>query len=473
MRCSNLMLGLICSVLLAACSPSPPISTPGFVKMTTEETTPKEDALDAIGATEAVDETGATPTAEASMDESFTFLVRIENRSLAKPHLTSGVFDTPTGAEQPGPLDAGAVYEFTFHAPPGSRLSFATMYLQSNDLFYAPGPEGIPLYSDAGNPRSGDVTQRILLWDAGTEVNVEPGFGANQAPRQRNPNTGPDEDGVVVPIPQGYTYPQGPNHLSVSLQALEGSQFRLRIQNIAMDPAMRISPGVWVVHKSEAPLFTRGEPDRGEGLEALAEDGEPTGLAATLAARAGAPLVLSPGVWAVFNEGKPLFSKGERVRGNGLEALAEDGDPSDLAAFLQGDQKTTHSGTFTTPLGADPAAPAGPGLSYEWTFQASRGERLILATMFLESNDWFFAPDPTGIPLFNAVGRPLEGEITDLVHLWDAGTEADQPPGTGPDQAPRQESPNSGDDENGVVRAVLDETSIPIDALAISIKTLP
>jgi len=38
-----------------------------------------------------------------------------------------------------------------------------------------------------GNPRTGDVTADVQLWDAGTEVNMEPGVGADQPPRQSAP----------------------------------------------------------------------------------------------------------------------------------------------------------------------------------------------------------------------------------------------------------------------------------------------
>ena len=58
------------------------------------------------------------------------------------------------------------------------------MYVQSNDLFLSPGDTGIALFADDGLPISGDITAQIGLWDAGTEVNEEPGVGANQAPRQ-------------------------------------------------------------------------------------------------------------------------------------------------------------------------------------------------------------------------------------------------------------------------------------------------
>jgi hypothetical protein len=57
------------------------------------------------------------------------------------------------------------------------------------------------------NPYSGDITAKIILWDAGTEVNQEPGIAPNQAPRQKAPNAGKDETGVVQNIKDRFTYP--------------------------------------------------------------------------------------------------------------------------------------------------------------------------------------------------------------------------------------------------------------------------
>ena len=58
-----------------------------------------------------------------------------------------------------------------------------------------------------GDPIYGDITAYMELWDAGTKVNEEPGVGPNQAPRQSGPNTGPDENGVVQMVDDGYGYP--------------------------------------------------------------------------------------------------------------------------------------------------------------------------------------------------------------------------------------------------------------------------
>lgn len=130
-----------------------------------------------------------------------------------------GVFNTPAGDNAPGPALPGKAYEFTVTAKPGDRLSFATMFGQSNDLFYAPGEEGIALFDSKGNAFSGDVTSKLMLWDAGTEVNEEPGFGPNQAPRQAAPNQGTSEKKAVRKVKDGFTYPTVGQVLKVTITA--------------------------------------------------------------------------------------------------------------------------------------------------------------------------------------------------------------------------------------------------------------
>lgn len=173
------------------------------------------------------------------------------------------------------------------------------------------------------------------------------------------------------------------------------------------------------------------------------------------------PSPLAPGAYAVHSGATPLFMAGQADQGLGLEALAEDGDPSGLAAALAGNSAAIHSGVFTTPDGADGPGPLFPGSSYSFTFEAAPGERLSFATMFVQSNDLFFAPDEMGIALFDDEGKPLSEDVTDAVLLWDAGTEVNEEPGVGPNQAPRQAGPNTGEDEMGVVRLVDDGYSYP------------
>ena len=78
--------------------------------------------------------------------------------------------------------------------------------------------------------------------------------------------------------------------------------------------------------------------------------------------------------------------------------------------------------------------------------------------MHIQSNDFFYAFDPAGLPLFDQNGDPISGEQTMKISLYDARTEQDQEPGVGVNQAPRQPSPDTGPAEGGTVAR---ESEIP------------
>jgi hypothetical protein len=121
-------------------------------------------------------------------------------KSLEAMHHASnlhGLFNTPVGAMGAGPIRPGDSYEYSFTAMPGAKLFTTMMFGQSNDWFYSPDGNGIALFDAKGNPISGDVTEKLILWNAGTEVDEEIGIGPNQGPRQKGMNTGVDEHGVV------------------------------------------------------------------------------------------------------------------------------------------------------------------------------------------------------------------------------------------------------------------------------------
>ena len=673
----------------------------------------------------------------------------------ASLHPNSGIFNTPVGADGPGPLTPGNAYEFTFVARPGDRLSFATMYVQSNDLFLAPGDTGIALFADDGLPISGDITAQIGLWDAGTEVNEEPGVGANQAPRQAGANTGADEVGVVRLVDDGFTYPavadivritvtsrgglyigiaddgdasDGQTGLDIAITpdilsltnalisyfqnvllvaltsdevtingagggtlAIAGNEWILTdyssdgllvlngTLNVGEDQFPRIpitgeiatsgasdatvlldlvvdvsgdesslsgtvivgvpydigdiiaaaeagdmdgdgdmdrtitaaavvgretleafvlrakemlealtaeeilasfetfrSEGEWksgsiylfvsdlqgnmLFHGADPSLegqnlidledlngvkvtqellaqvangggfveylwddpTIEGDEDRsspkvgyaaplsilgqefaigagfylntvgmdGDGDADTESDGDtdtdgdadadgdaiperaissitisPDPAAGSAESRTPAQFtvrienlgtLLAPGAWVAQRGGTPLFIDGQPDRGAGLEALAEDGSPAELAANLP-----RNSGTFTTPVGADGPGPLTPGNAYEFTFVARPGDRLSFATMYVQSNDLFLAPGDTGIALFTNDRQPISGDITAQIGLWDAGTEVNEEPGVGANQAPRQAGANTGADEGGTVRLVDDGFTYP------------
>ena len=425
-------------------------------------------------------ETDGGEGAESSGELATRFMVSVENLAPMHPYLASGVFDTPEGASEPGPLLPGASYSFEFHAPPGTSLSFATMFVPSNDLFFAPAGEGIALFDDEGMPRSGDLSGEIHIWDAGTEHNEALGLGAEQAPTQSGPNTGAEDPDPSVRLAAS-AYPELPavsELIAVSLVAGEGNSFRVTIENLSDDQsltledattsAVPLAPGVFVLHGEANPLFTAGEAQRAEGLEALAEDGNPGELGAAVAAQSGVVSPLAPGVWAVLPAGEGLFVAGEPDAGLGLESLAEDGDP----AQLQVSYADANIGVFGGIYG-DEVAPLPPGEAFFFEFEALPGERLSFVSMFVQSNDIFLGTGPVGVELFDAAGEPLTMDISAQLSLWDLGTELNEAPGAGPNQAPRQAGPNTGPDEDGVVAEVDDGFVYPASVELVRVIVTP
>jgi hypothetical protein len=166
------------------------------------------------------------------------------------------------------------------------------------------------------------------------------------------------------------------------------------------------------------------------------------------------PFALSPGLWVVHEREVRLFREGNPAIG-GLEAQAEDGNPGELLKALDarghsGPNGEMLHGVFNTPVGASGPGPIGPGAAYEFSFMAKPGMHLSVVTMFGQSNDWFYAPSHRGVDLFKN-GKAVSGDITSEFMLYDAGTEKDEEPGIGPNQAPRQSAPNTGPAENGTV----------------------
>jgi len=128
----------------------------------------------------------------------------------------SEVFNTPVKEMKPGPVGPGGAYEFEVTATPGAHLFVTFMFGQSNDLFYG-NEKAIALFDGAGKPVSSDITSQFGLWDAGTEVNEEPGIGPNQAPRQPRPHTGPREHERIGLANDSYTYPKTGDVLRITI----------------------------------------------------------------------------------------------------------------------------------------------------------------------------------------------------------------------------------------------------------------
>lgn len=186
-----------------------------------------------------------------------------------------------------------------------------------------------------------------------------------------------------------------------------------------------------------------------------------------------APAPTAPLLWTITDGGNPLFTAGTSDRGQGLEQLAEDGNPGVLADYIASKMKSVvHSGIVTVPSGDKGPGPITPGKAFEFTVSAAPGQRLTIAMMFGQSNDLFYAPGAKAIALFDAKGQPLAADVTSQLQLWDAGTEVNEEPGLGPNQAPRQTAPNTGPAEKGKIRLVKDAFAYPAvrEVVRVSVK---
>jgi hypothetical protein len=117
-------------------------------------------------------------------------------------------------------LVMGSRVDFVIDARPGDQLSLAFMLGYSNDGIIGTGATGIALFDASGRPAAGDVTPAIGLWDAGTEVNEEPGVGPNQGMRQAAPTAGDPERRPVRAMPEaefGRMWPPARSILRVTI----------------------------------------------------------------------------------------------------------------------------------------------------------------------------------------------------------------------------------------------------------------
>ena len=167
---------------------------------------------------------------------------------------------------------------------------------------------------------------------------------------------------------------------------------------------------------------------------------------------------IAPGVFVVSSQMNSIFAVGKSAGQDGLENLAEDGNFEPLQKALEARFKD-RAGMFL------------PGMAFEVT--ARPGDRLSFATMFVQSNDKFYGPKDGSIALFDLDGMPVSGDVTASVELLDAGTEADQQPGAGPDQAPRQKATGQGAAQGGLVTLANDGFAYPKTKEVIEVIVTP
>ncbi|MDX2086946.1 MAG: spondin domain-containing protein [Kofleriaceae bacterium] len=431
------------------------------------------------------DDDGTIDDIGVEVDEARDFQVRIENVA-PWTVLKAGAQETQPD-ESYGFIERGEAFIIRFSGNTGHAVTFAAMFGESNDWFFAPGPDGIPLYVD-GQPNTGDVTSYVRVWDAGTELDQEPGIGDATGTNQPQRNFGDaDPDTTVRVVPQTVTLTDGstfrlpgvPSMIRATLELGADQVFTLRIENVSSPTTLvtsrgtrqiTMSPVAYAVHRGSAVMFEPGKPAP-EGLEDLAEGGGAYPISNTLRYERGIATPLSAGVFVVHTEAAPLFTVGSADYGVGLEALAEDGNQVPLRDALAASPPAgvVATGELVTANGA-----AAPGEAFEVVVHAAPGDNLSFATMFGMSNDWFFATGPDGIALFNEEGSPRWGDVTSEVVLYDLGTEIDEELDVGPNTAPQQLEPNTGRaDSTTTVRAVTVERYEPLEEQHIRVTVTP
>lgn len=259
--------------------------------------------------------------------------------------------------------------------------------------------------------------------------------------------------GCSTQNPTGYTSDSSGNMLSKENAGLDG------LETVNM------------VDNSSARLFNHGNPEPVTFMVRI--ENVSTGSTLMLSNGETAPAPHSPGVWTVTHLLNPLFKVGRLDMGLGLEAQAEDGNPTMLAMSMEENPQVISSGVFNTPVGDVNPGPATPGKAYEFEITAMPGDHFSFTSMFGQSNDLFYAPGWFGIPLFNNWGVPFDGDVTSYIKLWDAGTEVNQEPGLGEDQAPRQSAPNTGESESKSIWPVHDQFTYPPTNEVIKVTITP
>lgn len=154
--------------------------------------------------------------------------------------------------------------------------------------------------------------------------------------------------------------------------------------------------------------------------------------------RAMGTVPFSPPVYSVFDGTDPMFAVGDRAN-LGTERIAEDGFGDEMLALLERSENVTSHGEEFSPGGPDNGPALFAGESVTFTVSAVPGQRFQFESMFVQSNDWFVAFRGGGLELFDGSTPIAGGDVTGRLGIYDAGTEADTAPGTGPNQKPAQE----------------------------------
>lgn len=357
--------------------------------------------------------------------------ITIENILDSRLLVESGTF---MGAGAPPVIFPGQSVSFSLYASKKQRLTFATMYGWSNDLFFAPANPGIVLYSEDGMPVTGDVSSQIKLWDNGTRVNQAPGAAISHPGVAETPGLNVKE--VNGTDDYSNTYLPASQLMKVSLAYEGNSKFTVTIMNNSGGTANEtpFSPGVWAVSYVAGndlllpePIYSANKPTA-HGLTNIAEAGDISMMSNYLEANTGVFTPLSPVLVVVYRGTEnPFFKAGEKDRGEGLKDLAQKGNADILAAVLKKKPGVKDVYVLKEPASTVllPMIGGTAGGKVSQLLSVVKGDRIAIATMYGFSNDWFFATSG------NDLDALVKGDVSSSVGLVDNGTAIDQYPGAG------------------------------------------
>lgn len=323
------------------------------------------------------------------------------------------IFDTPVGGMRPENIGPPKRYEFLIAAKPSFPfLSLSSMVGFTNDvnlMLDTNGRSGFSLFREDGTPKTDEDLRQVVMhwdvWDQGTEINEVNGIGPHQPDAPSGLNVGPSDVGVVR-VYEDVERPIDPAN----------SAFAVELENVKDAPEGTVR--LTIVNNSNAPGLT--------------------------------PTALGPVVVFAHDPSFSMFELGTADKGQGLETLAEDGDPSSLIASL-----SKHPGYGSHARSGDTQIGPGQRVSIEIRLTSDHPE-ISCATMYVESNDTFLTfvspHGQSGLRLHGQSDEYLARSLATSVQLVESGTEWNEAIGKGKNQGARQRNPGQGEPDKGVVR---------------------